>query len=105
MRWDQLDHRHRLQQLILASRKYAWDLIQLTELRHAPEAAEELQIAFIDEFLLVQRGRVGFLLPFHMRQLWLNQGATWKAMCTHHLTLFFDILHKTYACHYHGVHP
>ena len=97
MRWDQLDHKHRLQQLILACRKYEWDLVHLTELRHTPEAAEELQLVYIEEFLLIQRGRVGFMLPFHTKKLWLNQGSQWHAKSPHHLTICLDILNKSYA--------
>lgn len=92
-----MDHRHRLQNLILAAQKYQWDLQQLTELRHAPDAAEELQMVFIEEFLFLQYGRVGFLLPFHMRELWLSQGARWYASCPHLSSLFFTIFDQPYA--------
>lgn len=51
MSWDQLDHKHRLQQFALACRKYEWGLVHLTELRHAPEAAGELQLVYSDELI------------------------------------------------------
>lgn len=69
----------------------------LAELRCEPEAMQELQMIYIEEFLLVQRGRVGFLLPFHTRKLWLDQGARWSAPHTHFLTLQLELNHVQYA--------
>ena len=72
-------------------------MVQLTELKTDPTDAHELQMIYMEEFLLLQKGRVGFLLPFHTRKLWLDQGARWSSNHSHFLSLLIDFHHVPYA--------
>ena len=99
--WDLLSQRHKLQHLILSHRKHQWDLMALSEMKDvAPEG--NFHLIYIEEFLLIHKGRVAFLLPRHVYTLWIAQGCRWESPSSHVLGIHLDLMGLTYtfACVY-----
>ena len=67
--WTSLQQRHKLQHAILACRRYKWDPLALTEVRDTPGPLE-LNMVYIEEFLLLHHGRTAFLMPYHVHRAW-----------------------------------
>ena len=96
LEWSSLEQRHKLQHAILAARKYKWDLLLLSELRDR-DNTNSMHMVYTEEFLFLQKGRVGCLMPFHIRRLWEDQGCQWLSPNPHLFCIFCTIQGRLYA--------
>ena len=96
LEWSSLEQRHKLQHAILAARKYKWDLLMLSELRDR-DNTNNIHMVYTEEFLFLQKGRVGCLMPFHIRRLWEDQGCQWLSPNPHLFCIFCTIQGRLYA--------
>ena len=94
--WTSLQQRHKLQHALLACRKYKWDILALTEMRDA-SGPLELNMVYVEEFLLLHHGRVAFLMPFHVHTAWSDTGCRWESPDPHLLVMYMNMQGQDYA--------
>ena len=72
--WSRLDNKLKLQRLVSDARDNGWHCTFLSDLHTADAAAPALEILCIEEFVMIARGRVGFLISQCMLKLWEGSG-------------------------------
>ena len=54
-------------------------------------------MVYMEEFLLIHKGRIAFLLPIHVYKLWIAQGCRWESPDSHVLGIHLDLMGTTYT--------